>query len=54
MFDENLGNVDDGPFNAMGLVFEQMTIQAVPVPAAFWLFGSALVGLRAMRKTARR
>ena len=37
--------VDDGPFNAMGVVYEQMTISAVPLPAAVWLFGSGLVGL---------
>lgn len=42
--------VDDGPFNAMGLIFEQMTITAVPVPAAVWLFGSGLIGLLGLRR----
>ena len=42
--------VDDGPFNAMGLVFEQMTISAVPVPAAAWLMGAALISLGALRR----
>lgn len=42
--------VDDGPFNAMGLIFEGMTITAVPVPAAAWLFGTALVSLAGLHR----
>jgi hypothetical protein len=30
--------IDDGPFNAMGLIFESMQISLVPAPAAFALF----------------
>ncbi len=37
--------VDDGPFGAMEIVFSSMTISQVPIPAAVWLFGTAVVGL---------
>lgn len=37
--------VNDGGFDAMGLVFESMTITAVPLPAAVWLFGGALLSI---------
>ena len=39
-------------FNTFGLspVLDNITLQAVPVPAAVWLFGSALAGLGFMRR----
>ena len=42
--------VDDGPFNAMGLIFEQMTITAVPIPAAIWMFGAGILSLAGLRR----
>ncbi|MEL7448414.1 MAG: VPLPA-CTERM sorting domain-containing protein [Pseudomonadota bacterium] len=44
--------VDDGPFNAMGLIFDNMTISAapIPLPAAVWLLGAGLVSLGAFRR----
>lgn len=42
--------VTDGPFDAMGLIFERMTITAIPIPAALWLFGTALVSLATLRR----
>ena len=41
--------VNDGPFDAMGMIFESMSITAVPLPAAVWFMLTALasfVGLR--------
>jgi hypothetical protein len=35
---------------AMEIDFARMTLQAVPVPAAAWLLGSALVGLGALAR----
>ncbi len=42
--------VNDGPFDAMGLVFENMTIRVVPLPAAVWLFGAALAAFFGLRR----
>ena len=41
----------DGPFDAMGMVFEQMTIEKVliPVPAAWLMMLSALALLTRLR-----
>lgn len=42
--------VDDGPFNAMGLLFSDMTISAIPLPAGVWLLMPALLGLLGLRR----
>jgi hypothetical protein len=43
---------DTSSFYTFGIVpaIDNITLQAVPVPAAAWLFGSALVGLGWMRR----
>jgi len=45
---------DTDSFNTFGIVpaLDNITLQAVPVPAAVWLFGSALVGLGWFRRKA--
>ena len=53
---QNLSSIDIefevSSFNTFGLspVLDNITLQAVPVPAAVWLFGSALAGLGFMRR----
>lgn len=37
--------VTDGPFDAMAIGFENMTITQIPVPGAVWLLGSSLFAL---------
>lgn len=44
--------IDDGPFNAMGMVFDTMSIQKVPVPAAWIMMVSGLLALGRWRKSA--
>jgi len=46
--------VDDGGFEPLGIVFNDLTLSAVPVPGALWLLGSALVGLGSLRRERRR
>lgn len=46
----NLDNLNDASLNINGLNFEgdvtvEYTTSAVPIPAAVWLFGSAMIGL---------
>jgi hypothetical protein len=45
---------DDTPgsfvFNETGLTFSSQTVSEVPLPAAVWLFGTALLGLGAIRR----
>jgi Protein of unknown function (DUF642) len=36
----------------IGLLLDNVALKTVPVPAALWLFGSALIGLRATRRLA--
>ncbi|MBT5890853.1 MAG: VPLPA-CTERM sorting domain-containing protein [Chromatiales bacterium] len=33
------------------MTISEVTVTAVPVPAAVWLFGSALIGLTGLRRT---
>ena len=33
------------------MTISEVTVTAVPVPAAAWLFGSALIGLAGLRRT---
>ena len=46
--------IDDGPFNAAGIVFDHMTISAaaptIPEPAGLGLIGVALLAARTMRR----
>ncbi|MBS94008.1 MAG: hypothetical protein CL799_06150 [Chromatiales bacterium] len=41
-------NVAGGPFTAS--VIDNISIEAVPIPAAAWLFGSGLAGLGFLRR----
>lgn len=42
--------IDDGPFNPVGMIFEQMTIEVIPEPSSLTLLGGAgLVLLRRRR-----
>ncbi|MFK8015987.1 MAG: VPLPA-CTERM sorting domain-containing protein [Gammaproteobacteria bacterium] len=46
--------VNDGPFDAMGLIFDSMTITAVPVPAAVWLMLGGLASLFGLKRKSRQ
>jgi hypothetical protein len=59
LFDSSWANLtsidivfDTSSFNTFGIVpaIDNITLQAVPIPAAVWLFGSALAGLGWMRR----
>ena len=39
-----------GPDTAYGPVLDSVSVSAVPLPAAIWLFGSGLIGLIGMRR----
>jgi len=39
-----------GPLDGVGIVGSDFVASAVPVPAAAWLFGSALLGLGVVRR----
>lgn len=43
-------NDDNGGDNPMGFLVTGSTVNAVPVPAAAWLFGSALLGLAGVKR----
>ncbi len=42
--------IDDGPFNAMGLIFSQMTITVIPAPATLALLAPLGFGTRRRRR----
>ena len=41
---------NDVPLDDLGILLDNVSVSAVPVPAAVWLFGSALAGLGWMRR----
>ncbi len=43
-------NVNKGVIEGTSISFELVTVSAVPLPAALWLFGSGLFGLIGMRQ----
>jgi hypothetical protein len=45
-----LFNLTSGPITGVVPALDNITLQAVPVPAAAWLFGSALAGLGWLRR----
>lgn len=45
------GNVDGGDYEAMAVWVDNVTVTSVPVPAAAWLMGSALLGLAGMKRS---
>lgn len=44
---------DNADFVTVSITTNDNSVSAVPVPAAFWLFGSALAGMVGMRKKAK-
>ena len=52
---ENDGNfADNTPSGNYEVTISQLTVSQIPLPAAAWLFGSALLGLGFVRKKAKR
>jgi hypothetical protein len=46
----NLEKVEFSGTNGLGSVMDNLVVEAVPIPAAVWLFGSALAGLGWLRR----
>jgi len=46
-------NTCDKPYNTPEYLTAALTVSAVPVPAAFWLFGSALIGFIGISRRTR-